>query len=115
MNAETRRAVAFIAGSLVSGQRRASVYDYSVGHHTSFSGQVGERVSVYDYDAGCHISGNLPSLYHYGASAHLTLKVVGTKFNGYDYATSSHFNGTVRGRSISLYDYGEAGYFNYTV
>lgn len=115
MNADTRRAVAFIAGSSASGQRTTSVYDYSVGRHTSFSGQVGAQVSVYDYDARCHISGRLPSLYHYGASAHLTLKVVGTTFDGYDYATSSHFSGTVRGRSISLYDYGESGYFNYTV
>src|SRR4051794_35307777 len=91
MTTETRRAVAFIAGSISSGRRASAVYDYGVGHYTHFSGQVdSKRVALYDYDANCHVSGNLPSLYHYGVSGHISLKFEGTKFSGFDYSTSSH-------------------------
>ena len=103
-----------IAGALVSGRRPASIYDYSCGSYTSFSGTVGKTVSVYDYDARCHIGGALPSLYHYGLRAHLSLNVAGEKFTGYDYGTSSHFTGTVRGRLISFYDYGSGACCNFT-
>jgi hypothetical protein len=115
MNTDTRRAIAFIAGSLATDNRVTSIYDYSRGSYTSFSGTVGERIAIYDYDAGCHISGSLPSLFHYGRGAHLSLNVSGDTFKGFDYDTSSHFNGTVRGRSISLYDYGTSAYYNFTV
>ena len=115
MNTETRRAVALIAGALVTGRRPASIYDYSRGSYTNFSGTVGERVAVYDYDACCHVGGTLPSIYHYGLGAHLSLNVSGDGFKGFDYGTSSHFTGTIRGRVVSLFDYSVGAYFNFSV
>ena len=115
MNTETRRAVALIAGALATGRRPASIYDYSRGSYTNFTGTVGARVAVYDYDAGCHISGTLPRIYHYGSGAHLSLNVSSDRFKGYDYGTGSHFTGTIRGRGVSLFDYSVGAYFNFRV
>ena len=74
------------------------------------------KVSVYDHAKGCYLSGNLPSLFHYGENAHIQLVVGdGQKFKGFDYDTSSHFSGNVSGKSISLYDYEAGQYFNYSL
>lgn len=76
-------------------------------------------VNVYDYQAGCHFGGSGSnqsySLYHYGESSHVSLKISGNKFDGYDYSSSCHFSGTINGKSISLYDYGESMHFSYSI
>ena len=116
MKSHVRRAIAYIAGRVISGNPSSSIYDYGTSQYTSMSGSVDEsHVSVYDYDKSCHISGSLSSLYHYGESQHVSLKLDGTKFSGYDYGTSSHFSGTVNGKSVSLYDYSCSSYFNYSI
>src|SRR5437899_1531974 len=116
MNAHTRRAVAYIAGRLVTGTDSGSVYDYSAPGYFNFSGDVSEgNVNVYDYGQSCFVGGTLPSLYHYGNSRHLDLTVSGTDFEGYDYATGRHFSGSVSSASVSVYDYEHGSYFEYTL
>ena len=116
MEAHTRRAVAYIAGRLISGSDAAAVYDYSESRYVNFSGDVdAQNVNVYDYEQSRHIGGTLPSLYHYGNSRHIDLKVNGADFEGYDYASNKHFSGHVDGKNVSLYDYEHGQYFNYTV
>ena len=43
------------------------------------------NINIYDYDQGCHISGNGNngdfSIYHYGDSHHINLKIEGNKFS----------------------------------
>lgn len=76
----------------------------------------GDTVNGYDYTNSCHISGTLPSLYHYGVSAHLQLKPDGRgSYSGYDYHSSCHFSVRVSGSRADVYDYGESSYFAYTV
>lgn len=117
MKEHTRRAVAFIAARLVSRRRSSSVYDYKTGRHFNFSGDAdSQRVSVYDYAESCHVSGSGGpnfSLYHYGNSRHINLRVDGESFQGYDYDSSSHFSGRVNGNSVSLYDYGTGSHYNF--
>ena len=116
VNAATRRAVAYIAGRLISGSNASSVYDYSTGRHTNFSGEVSRsRVSVFDYDRSASVSGSPPSLFDYGNGAHIRLTTQGTAFKGFDYGSGDHFSGRVNGRSVSLFDYGASAHYNYTV
>src|SRR5262249_33839870 len=120
MKPHTRRAVAFIAGSIVSGRPSPAVYDYAASQSFPFGGEATWRhVNVYDHEQRCHISGpggaGTFSLYHYGNLKHVDLSVQAEAFHGYDYDTGQHFTGTVRGASISLYDDDGGKYFTYAV
>lgn len=116
MQAHTRRAIAYIAGRLISSSRASAVYDYSESRYVNFSGDVSfQNVNVYDYDQRCYVSGSLGSLYHYGNRSYVQLDVNGTNFRGYDYDTRNNLSGNVSGSAVSLYDYGTSAYFNYSV
>jgi hypothetical protein len=112
MTPEARRAVAFIAGHLVSGKGRA-IYDYDKGGYVHFSGNVDSSVRLYDHQAGAHISGSAKQFYHHGLSAHISLDISGKSFKGYDYGSGSHFSGNVRSNNITLYDYAVSKHFQY--
>lgn len=114
MKDNTRRAIAYVA-LRAAGKTGSSVFDYSVSSHFNFTGSVEEgRVSIFDYTSGCHITGNLPSLFHYGNGTHLSLKLDEGRFSGFDYGTSSHFSGTFSESRVSLFDYSTSTYFNYS-
>ncbi len=121
MNAASRSCVAYVAARLSNGRNASSVYDFDRSKHISFTGTVTDtNVNVYDFDRSCFITGHgnngTYTLYDYGNSAHINLKIgEGGHFTGYDYGSSSFFNGTIRGRTVSLYDYGDSRYHNYTV
>jgi hypothetical protein len=121
MNAQSRSSVAYIASRLATGKNASSVYDYDRGTYVSITGTVTDTsVNVYDFDRSCFITGHgnngIYTLYDYGTSAHINLKIdQDGRFTGYDYGSSAFFNGTVQGRNVSLYDYGDGRYHNYTV
>jgi hypothetical protein len=116
MKSDTRRAVAYIAGRVISGKAASSVYDYAEGRHQSFSGTVSsDAANVYDYASACHIGGRLGSLFHYGHSAQVQLRLTGTRFDGFDYDESRHFSGDVRGSSITLFDYATSTHYRYSL
>lgn len=121
MKKHTARAIAYIAARLESGKTAGHVYDYSTSSHTSMSGTVTPaRVNVYDYDKSSYITGNGSggsfNLYHYGNSAHVSLKYKSKgDFSGYDYDTSSHFTARVNGKNVSVYDYEHSSWTNFTV
>jgi hypothetical protein len=116
MKADTRRAIAYIAGRAISGKTTSSVYDYGEGGHHSFSGAVSAvAANVYDYGSSCHVGGTLGSLYHYGHGSHLQLTLKGKSFTGYDYDDASHFSGDVRGSSVTVYDYATGTHHQYSL
>jgi hypothetical protein len=116
VNAHVRRAVAYIAGRLVSGADSGAVYDYSEGRYVNFSGQVTpQNVNVYDYDEGNFVGGNPASLYHYGDGQYIQLNVNGPQFSGYDFGSGQHFSGNVNARNVTVYDYEHGNYFNYSI
>jgi hypothetical protein len=117
MDAELRRAVAYIAGRMISGSTATSVYDYDAGSYFSIDGEVStSRVNVFDYSRSCYLDGNPPSLYDYGRGQFFGLELkVAQKFSGYDYGSSSFFDGEVKGETISIYDYGTGNYHDYSL
>ncbi len=115
MKSRTRRAIAYIAGRIVSGLSETNIYDSSDSQYYSMDGSVqADNLSVYDYTEKCYISGSLPNLFHYGNEKALTLNMTGDKFTGYDYDESSSFSGSVSGNSISIYDGKTSPYFKYS-
>ena len=115
MKSHTRRAVAYIAKSIVRQKAGTSVYDYSTSRYYSFSGNPNkDHISAYDYSESCHVSGSLLTVYHCGNGKHISLQLNDNNFTGYDYDGSCHFSGSINGNNVSLYDYGESKYFNYS-
>lgn len=120
MQNHTRRAVAYIAGRLISQEPSATVYDYSSFKYFSFGGDVSiSLIAIFDYDKQCQVSGlgspDSINLYHFGNKNNIFLNIEETHFNGFDYDTDSHFSGDVMGRSISIFDYEHNIYFNYSI
>ncbi len=120
MTGRTRRAVAYIAGRLISGEESSAVYDPMSGRHFLFRGEVSSgQVSVYDYADASYIGGTGPlpalSLYDYGSSGHIHLEVRGIEFEGYDYVSGSRFAGRVLGKDVDLHDFGVAKQFSYSL
>lgn len=116
---EQRAAIAAIVIAISKKNIIQSVYSYEQGKHVTLSGKADTKtINLYDYDRGCHVSGNASqnynySLYDYGVSAHISLVIKGTKFDGYDYKSSKHFSGTVNGSSVSIYDYETGAYYQF--
>lgn len=115
VKANVRAAVAAIIKAQVSGRNTSTVYSYAESTHWQIQVSIsGSSVQGFDYTSSCHVGGNLPNLYHYGGSSHLTLNDRGNgRFDGYDYETSSHFSATVSGQSISIYDHEHSAHFSY--
>ena len=116
MNAHVRRAVAYIAGRLVTNSDSAAIYDASEGRFVNFSGQVTpQNVNIYDYDERCFIGGTPSSLFHYGDSQFIQLNINGRQFSGFDFGSAQHFSGSVQARNVTVYDYEHGNYFNYSI
>jgi hypothetical protein len=116
VTADTRRAVAYIAGRLASGRDSGGVFDSESGGHFNFSGTVDPgNVQIFDYSSSSHIGGSPGMLFHNGTGSHLNLELRGNSFNGYDFHSGSHFSGTVSGSSVSIYDFESGRHYNYAV
>ena len=116
MNNGTRACIAFIAGRIISSKIASHIYDYLKSRYINISGSVtNKNVNIYDYDRGCYFSGSIPSLFDYGTSSYVELKINGNKFSGFDYNDGHYFSGSVNGNSITLYDYGESKHFSFSI
>jgi hypothetical protein len=116
MKPHTRRAIAYIAASIISRKRATTVFDYATSQYYNFSISLSHSgVAAYDYTQNCHISGSYTSIFHYGENHYISLKIDGNKFSGFDYGESCHFSGSVNGKSVSMFDYGVSSYFNFSI
>lgn len=119
MQPDTRTCIAYIAGSLISGKREFSLFDYSRSLHVDMSSLphalclsrsgYAKRVHVPNFSRG--------SRYRYacGCGYFFDIATQGNTFIGYVRNSSSHFIGNVRGDSIYLYDHKESAHFNYRI
>lgn len=116
MKPHVRRAIAYIAASIISKKRATAVFDYATSQYYNFSLNLSQSgIAAYDYTQNCHISGSYSSLFHYGDSHYISLKIDSNKFSGFDYGESCHFSGSVNGNSVSMFDYGVSSYFNFSI
>jgi len=120
MRAHTRRAVAFIAGKLISEERTHAVRDQSSGRLYQFNGFLnGQRVDVRDSEMGCCITGTGVArryqLMHGHNNQAIRLEIDGERFTGYDYDSLNGFSGRVSGRAITLFDNEHQRYFDFLI
>jgi len=118
MKDTARRSIAYIVGSLISGQSASAIYDFTSSKYTNFSGNISNTdISVFDYDLNCYVCGfginGSFSLYHYGNGNHISMEMDASSFQGYDYDSGAHFSGSVTGNTITIYDYGTAKNYTY--
>ena len=120
MKSIQRANIAAIVISLKNNKPIKNVYSYELSQYISMSGSTNEkRINAYDYSRSCYITGNCTtqnsySLYDYGVSQYIDLKIKDTRFEGYDYGSSSYFSGTITGSSVSFYDYQTGQYYNFS-
>jgi hypothetical protein len=110
-----RRAIAYIAGRIISNVESGAVYDYLENRHFNFSGDVSSNINVYDYSRANYLTGDSSSIYDYYTGQYINLDISKSSFSGYDYETGSYFNGTVNDRSVSFYDYQSGKHYNFSI
>ncbi|PYP83397.1 MAG: hypothetical protein DMG65_24505 [Candidatus Angelobacter sp. Gp1-AA117] len=116
MKSHTRRAIAYIAGRLVSKADTSNIYDNTEGQNYSYTGNVSKKgVSIYDHAQQCEIKGTPRNLFHHGNSKYINLSVCGNNFRGYDSDSNSDFQGNVEARSVRIFDPEDKRYYSYWV
>ncbi len=103
---QLRRALAFIAWRLITGQQGQSIYDHANDTRQAFIGDVDEtRIDVRD-GRGLHLRGaggsGMYTLETGAGAKPVTLKISGLDFEGFDYTASCRFTGSVDRRQLSL-------------
>ena len=108
MDSETRAAVAYVAGRLVSEDNSAYIFDYARNLYLSLAGTVTPGlVQVYDRGRLCQISGTSNFFYDFGAKTRVLLHMTDSVFDGYDYNSGFVFQGRVIGPHVKLFDFEE--------
>ncbi|HSP72681.1 MAG TPA: hypothetical protein VLN26_09950 [Gaiellaceae bacterium] len=116
MDTSTRRAVAVLAGSLITGRRPRTIYDHDELHFAPFGGTVdGGRAEVVDLETSATLVGKRHSFFNSATGAYLRLEVDGRRFRGVDHASGHAFSGTVEARRLEVYDAGTGGTFRYSL
>jgi hypothetical protein len=105
MDANRRRALAYVAARLALHPALGAVCDPDTGLTHLYAGEVTpELIRAYDYARSPQLVGRWGALYDTGVRAPIQLCVHGRKFYGYDYLTHRKFDGDVGNERMSLYD-----------
>ena len=116
MQPKLRTTIAFIAGRVITGQDRSSIFDHLQGKSVQFEATVSPNyINVFNADRGCYtagpMEGNILDLYDFGHQHLVDLQIRGYTFEGWDDLASCRFSGEVNGEDISFYDDGEGKTF----
>lgn len=116
MDTSTRRAVAVLAGSLITGRRPRTIYDHDELRFAPFGGTVErDRAELVDLESQATIVGKRHSFFNSATGSYLRLEVHGRHFRGVDHASGDEFSGTVEHRRVELYDAGAGETFRYSL
>lgn len=115
MDDARRKTVAFLCGMYLSKFTNSSIFDYTRKAYYSLDYSFdGQNITVYDYERRCYISGSFHSLFDYGVSGYVDIRIIreGT-LEVYDYKSASYLEVTCRDKEISIFDYKVGKYFEY--
>jgi len=120
MKAPTRRAIAYIAGRLLTGRDASSVFDVETADMFMFSGTVSATdINVFDVDRGGFVIGSPTSgefsLCDLDDSSFLTLRIGDGKVEGVDLESGAPYEATVQGDTVTLFDSEDGSLCIYTV
>jgi len=120
MNDQTRRAVAYIAGRIVSGKPAPSVYDHTTSRTYNFRGEfAATKITLRDLDSGSDIKGaggsGMFTITQAGNGKPVSLKLNGSTFEGFDYETAKRYRGVITGTSVAVQDDQHGREFQYSI
>ena len=120
MNDHTRRAIAYIAGRIVSGTSAVSLYDHTAGRTYNFRAEfAATKIRVREIESGSDITGaggsGMFTITHVGNGKPVSLKLTGSAFEGFDYETAKRYRGAVAGNSVAVQDDQHAKEFQYSI
>jgi hypothetical protein len=118
----TRTFVAYIAGLLISGEKRFALRDHDRKKVVFLDGLVeNNEVKIYGHERNGYVSGlgegGRYMLYQHGGEGTLTLAVdaVERHFRGCDHRSGFHFFGNMTAAALSLFDYQDVQWHRYTL
>ena len=122
MEIVTRTCVAYIAGLLISGEKRFALRDHDRKKVVFLDGLVdNNEVKIYSHERNGYVSGLGDSgrymLYQHGGQGTLTLNVdvVERHFKGCDHRSGFHFFGNMADDGVSLFDYQDVKWHRFTL
>ena len=120
MDARKRRAIAYIAGRLVTHQEYGVIYDFATRSYAYLSGKVSpSNVTVFDQDRDCRVTGSgTPQdimLFDYGTLTHVRLRLLGSRFEAFDRETNKDIIGTVDGAAVTVRDHEDYCTYEYSL
>jgi len=116
---EIRRAVAFVAWRLITGEDSAWIFDHGKGRRVRFSGTISAtKIAIRD-DDGCEINGSggsgMYTLTPGKGGKPVTLKIDGLHFEGFDYGSTRRYAGVVDCETMRIKEARDSGEFSYSV
>jgi hypothetical protein len=112
----TRAMVAAAAHAFIIGKKVAGIYDHASGRHLRIAAESrGDHLQGFDGDRSARFGGTLPELYDAADKAFVSLKIDGTKAQGYDRRSSSSYEANVTDGLVQLYDHGQNAWFAFGI
>jgi hypothetical protein len=100
---DTRRAIAWIAHTLVTG-RTGPTYDEADGRWYRYAGKAAyDGIQIHGDDA-CSISGPLTALFNSRTTDYVSLALSGSRFFGLEQGGERRFHGEVSQRQVRIVD-----------
>lgn len=115
MDHAKRRAISYVAGSLLTGTNGGVIFDYSTAGYFNFGGSTQPSISIFDFSRSSYLVGTSESVFDYSTNRYISLTLRGGGFSGFDYESNSFFSGTLAGKAISFFDYGTNQYYDFSL
>lgn len=120
MNPYKRKIIAFIIGKLISGREISKVFDQTESTYNEITGDVTPtKINVITPEKNELITGSGDSkgisLFDFGSSKFIDLKIEGERFDGFDYDSKKAFYGELKEDTVSVFDFQDSKHHYFTL